>query len=859
MNADQVSMLRDFHLKDDGTGQPMAGSLAAVFNNELAFVNSKDYVVYDDANELVHCIKPNTEGPIEQARWPFRFMTGFYGNLQYMEAFYDMANFEKAVKGLLTDKGLITKDQEAQILKWATGIQNQTIVPKQPGPYFRETVLPVGQAPTPEVRADGLFHASPIGHYTNRNKLEALCIPVIEGTTALNLKKQNKIRWMAKLTDTKSEPICTAFTSIMEGIKAAVGDDLYYVSITDDVYAATYSKDKKLASDVPKMLGYIFGDMRVNENRHVKIYVEAYGVCCQFDIYVNTNASNGTSTGGGDVVNPTETAAQFTKRIRTLFNDFIDNFDSSVGAKTVRSGLTVTVTTSTAEIGDDLDRIAAFLYSIDCKKITVKLGTKSVVINPDDPSTIQKFKEGVLQAMPNENGSVATGNATVNGNGSVTYTLRVRYYNEAECEAKIGDKYYNTANEALAVGGTVVLMNDVTDDLVVPKGVNATLDLNGHNVVNKVGHTITNHGILTIIGEGVVDNVTHKHACLFNDEDGTIASLAGGCFYRSKENSIIKDNDPEANSYYIFLNKGRVMRIEDGVTLLGQSTASSAICVLGSATKKARIEEITGGRFQNKFITMKIDEYGEVGKISGGEFVVEGNTDTCNLLVYGNVGEITGANISGGTKGLCVSTWKNNDGDEFVPTVNVGNGASIRPSASGIGLRMTRNGTAKGATLNVTGGYINGAISVAEDSDSTLVITGGSFQVDPSPYCLRGYTGVLGDDNRYMIGLADKDPTDEINAIFDNLSSDTLVVEAEGDRTYTIVTSEHTLGSLFDEIVNVEYFSAVEVNNTEDAETPALRYEVGGDLESFKAQVDALLPKANTDPEVTLRMVVYVD
>ena len=857
MTADQVSMLRDFHLKDDGTGQPLAGSLAAVFNNELAFVNSKDYVVYDDANELVHCIKPNTEGPIEQARWPFRFMTGYYGNLQYMEAFYDMANFEKAVKGLLTDKGLITKEQEAMIMTWASGIQNHTIVPKQPGPYFKDTVLPVGQAPTPEVRPDGIFHASPIGHYTDRNKLEALCIPVIEGTTSLNLKKQNKTRWMAKIVSTAGEPLITAFDSIMNGIKAAVGEDLYYVSITDDVYAATYSKDPKLASDVKKQLSYIFGDMKTHENRHVKIYVEAYGVCAQFDIYVNTNPLNKPSGGGGDVANPSETAAQFTKRIRTLFNEYIDNFESSVGVKTVRSGLTVTVTTSTAEIGDDLDRIAAFLYSVDCKKITVKLGSKSIVINPDDPSTIHKFKEGVLQAMPTENGSVATGNATVNGNGSVTYTLRVRYYNEAECEAKIGDKYYNTANEALAVGGTVVLMNDITADLVVPNGVNATLDLNGHNVTGKNSHTIVNHGILTIIGEGVVDNQLHAHAALLNEEDGVIANITGGVFTRTKENSITNNNDPEANSWYVFVNKGRVMKIEGGA-FIGTSTATSLVQVVGTATKKARIEEIAGGSFKNRYATLKVDDYGEIGKMSGGTFTLEGNAQTTNVITYGNIGEMSGVTINGGAKAFCVSTWKNPEGVEFVPTVNICNGTTIKPSTGGVGLRMTNNGTATGATVNVSGGFINGTFAVAEDSNSTLVITGGSFESDPSAYCLRGYVGVLGEDNRYLIGLADKDPTEEINAIFDNLSSETLVVENEGDRTYTIVTSDHTLGALFDEIVNVEYFAAVEVSDTESDAAP-LRFEVGGDLDAFKTQVDGLLPKTNTDPEVTLRMVVYVD
>ena len=70
MTVDQIKMLRNFHSKDDGTVNRLAGSIACIFNNEVAYIDSRDYVIYDDANALVHAVRPKTEGPIEQARFP---------------------------------------------------------------------------------------------------------------------------------------------------------------------------------------------------------------------------------------------------------------------------------------------------------------------------------------------------------------------------------------------------------------------------------------------------------------------------------------------------------------------------------------------------------------------------------------------------------------------------------------------------------------------------------------------------------------------------------------------------------------------------------------------------------------------
>ena len=155
MTPEQIKMIRDYSWKDDGTGSHMAGRLAVVFNNEVCFVDTRDYVIFDDDNELVHCIRANSEDPVSQAMCPYRITTGMYANAQYLEGLYNMRNFKTAVKELFVDTGLISEEQQEQIMNWANGIRNQPLDYKAKGPYFKDTVLPVPSDYKPEIRDDG--------------------------------------------------------------------------------------------------------------------------------------------------------------------------------------------------------------------------------------------------------------------------------------------------------------------------------------------------------------------------------------------------------------------------------------------------------------------------------------------------------------------------------------------------------------------------------------------------------------------------------------------------------------------------------------------------------------------------------
>ena len=185
--------------------------------------------------------------------------------------------------------------------------------------------------------------------------------------------------------------------------------------------------------------------------------------------------------------------------------------------------------------------------------------------------------------------------------------------------AKIGDTEYDTLQAAINAasdgGNTVVLLKDLTESITIDSGKTITLDLNGNKLSNTAGqHTITNNGTLTIIGTGTVDNVTHQRAAIVNN--GT-ATLNGGTYTRSKENSDNNKEDAKGNSFYTILSdNGATMTINEGVTVTNVGHFSSMIRNGGTS---ASTLIINGGTFSGGLNAIKNDEAG-VLTINGGDF-----------------------------------------------------------------------------------------------------------------------------------------------------------------------------------------------------------------------------------------------
>lgn len=101
-----------------------------------------------------------------------------------------------------------------------------------------------------------------------------------------------------------------------------------------------------------------------------------------------------------------------------------------------------------------------------------------------------------------------------------------------------------------------------------------------------------------------------------------------------------------------------------------------------------------------------------------------------------------------------------------------------------------------------------------------------------------------------------KTPDEEIDQVFDNLEDIDFV--DEGDNTFSITVADGTIADsgLFDQVAAIEGVKTITV--TDGADKTAT-YTAGGDLEAFKAEVDAMVPKDNLSGTVTLTMKVELN
>ena len=326
--------------------------------------------------------------------------------------------------------------------------------------------------------------------------------------------------------------------------------------------------------------------------------------------------------------------------------------------------------------------------------------------------------------------------------------------------AEVNGTKYATLQAAVneADNKTVKLLEDVTESITIPADKTVTLDLNGKKLVNSATaqdtnvvdssrkHTITNNGTLTIldsVGTGVVDNVSHGRAALYNA--GTIVEIKDGKFTRSVDNST-DATSAKGNSWYVVYNaeNATISKISGG-EFLAVGKFSSLFCNCGS------IGEISGGTFtQDGFIAFKNE--GTVDKISGGTFASE--KESC-IQNWGSIGEITGGTITAGSIGI----W-NFSSDTYSSVGKVGNisGGNISGTTAAIRLNdydtvykdndknVSKPSETNKASISISAGNFSGALEVGENT--ILTITGGAFTdiANAVKYAADGATIKLADD-----------------------------------------------------------------------------------------------------------------
>lgn len=316
-----------------------------------------------------------------------------------------------------------------------------------------------------------------------------------------------------------------------------------------------------------------------------------------------------------------------------------------------------------------------------------------------------------------------------------TYTV---VEGENTAVANAGANYNTVANATNAIsvagnGGTVTLLKDVTEKVVIPSDKAVTLNLNGKNIKPTTGDAIVNKGNLTIVGSGEVAAQNSGSAAIANFP-GATANVNGGTFVSAH--------------WYVIKNLGN-MTIDGPVTIKkpeGNTDTSSLVDngwvnpsdlvageqVAAQADKAAltiKSGEFTGKSGSASCSVIKNDDYATLN-ISGGTFdsTNNKNTSSSTTILNWNV-----ATISGGT---------------FIGQYPISNGAYNNANAADKGQFTISGGTFTG--LQSLFGYGQGGDGVGKititdgnfaapafgdwGSAYTMEISGGYFTTDPSKY-----------------------------------------------------------------------------------------------------------------------------
>lgn len=348
---------------------------------------------------------------------------------------------------------------------------------------------------------------------------------------------------------------------------------------------------------------------------------------------------------------------------------------------------------------------------------------------------------------------------------------------------------------------TVTLLNDVTEDVVIPAGKTVTLDLNGKKLTNVNNHTIINNGTLTITGAGTVDNVTHQKAALYNK--GTV-TVNGGTFDRSQENGKTKE-DSGNNSWYTIKNVG-TMTINDGAIVqtaandsaLGKfsSLVSNGYFNAADYTNNKGIDQpsltINGGTFRGGLNTIKNDDRANL-VIENGSF-----SNYYQAVVQNhNIAEIKGGTFTAAS-------------DATTATYGIYNCGCDAETDTGV--LTVSGGTFTGATyaivdvsslssaVNISGGQFAGtkaAIARSTSSNAQISVTGGYFTSDPTSYLANDRYSVPSDKDGYTYMVSNTAPTTPSIFVKDQTETtvDEKITEANAAKINAVINKANVDGT----------------------------------------------------------------
>ena len=291
--------------------------------------------------------------------------------------------------------------------------------------------------------------------------------------------------------------------------------------------------------------------------------------------------------------------------------------------------------------------------------------------------------------------------------------------NQAEQTTELPEADENGKITLTGANTSYTLTSNVTADIVIEANANVTINLNDHNITDKTAADtiyVKNGAVLTITGNGTVDNVSNARAAVFNN--GTV-TLNGGTFDRSQENGQNKNSSGD-NSWYTICNHGDMM-VNAGVTV---TTAGGG----DNLETKGKFSSLV----ENGYYSYS-SENERLGYVA--------NTNNPNPTLTINAGTFNGGlNTIKNDDGAAVTINGGSFGNYYQAVVQnhheatiAGGTFTVAEGADGITYGVYNCGCAAGldkGTLTISGGTFTGASYGVYDVSSQpaqVKITGGTF------------------------------------------------------------------------------------------------------------------------------------
>lgn len=140
MNSNQIALIKESYMKEvtntSKKSETAGACMRLCLDGGIDFITSKDLVVFDDSNELVHCISIN-DAYASQANYPIKIMSAEYSIIQQIETIMSQKNFEDFLdNGFISS--LLTNEKKEFIKRWSRDIKNQAIQPIRPTPFYAQ-------------------------------------------------------------------------------------------------------------------------------------------------------------------------------------------------------------------------------------------------------------------------------------------------------------------------------------------------------------------------------------------------------------------------------------------------------------------------------------------------------------------------------------------------------------------------------------------------------------------------------------------------------------------------------------------------------------------------------------------------